>query len=186
MLTPRVQAWRDAGDFDEFRGHRIHVRRIEGHDPVLVMLHGFPSSSYDFSRLLPLTGDHAVLAFDFLGFGLSDKPRRHDYTLLEQADLASYLALSHFRGRSFFCASCAPECRCTRCPSWGTIPRSRTRGGWPWRCARRSIEPPDPRGRPRPPPQAGRQAFPKIITAFGSSGSTLTITFSPALKGADG
>jgi pimeloyl-ACP methyl ester carboxylesterase len=102
VLTPRVQAWRDAGDFDEFRGHRIHVRRIEGHDPVLVMLHGFPSSSYDFSRLLPLTGDHAVLAFDFLGFGLSDKPRRHDYTLLEQADLASYLALSRFHGRSFF------------------------------------------------------------------------------------
>jgi pimeloyl-ACP methyl ester carboxylesterase len=66
------------------------------------MLHGFPSSSYDFRELLPLAGDHAVLAFDFLGFGLSDKPRGHRYSLFEQADLASELAERHFGGREAF------------------------------------------------------------------------------------
>jgi pimeloyl-ACP methyl ester carboxylesterase len=101
-LTERVEAWRDSGTSEDFRGHRIHVRRIEGSDPVLVMLHGFPSSSYDFSRLLPLTGDHAVLAFDFLGFGLSDKPHHHSYSLFEQADLAVQLSASRFAGRDVF------------------------------------------------------------------------------------
>ena len=35
--------------------------------------------------------EHAVLAFDCLGFGLSEKPRGHDYTLAEQADIAEEL-----------------------------------------------------------------------------------------------
>ena len=102
MLTTRVERWREAGESDRFRGHSIHMRRLDGADPVLLFLHGFPSSSYDFSGLLPLAGDNAVLAFDFLGFGLSDKPRRHGYTLFEQADLASFLVDKHFGGREVF------------------------------------------------------------------------------------
>jgi pimeloyl-ACP methyl ester carboxylesterase len=60
---------------------------------MLLFLHGFPSSSYDWMQLLeeePLRGQ-ASLAFDFLGFGLSDKPRDHDYSLFWQADLAEDL-----------------------------------------------------------------------------------------------
>lgn len=67
-----------------------------------MMLHGFPSSSYDFRRLLPLVGDNAVLAFDFLGFGLSDKPRRHSYSLFWQADLVTELVRRHFPDRDLF------------------------------------------------------------------------------------
>lgn len=67
-----------------------------------MLLHGFPSSSYDFRHLLPLVGDHAALAFDFLGFGLSDKPRRHNYSLFWQADLVEELAARHFGGREVF------------------------------------------------------------------------------------
>jgi pimeloyl-ACP methyl ester carboxylesterase len=101
-LTPRVRAWRDAGATDRFRGYSINVRSVEGRDPVLVLLHGFPSSSYDFRELIPLAGDNAALAFDFLGFGLSDKPRRHSYGLFEQADLASELVRRRFGGREVF------------------------------------------------------------------------------------
>ena len=101
-LTARVREWRDMGTTHDFRGHAIHVRSIEGRDPVLVYLHGFPSSSYDFRELIPLAGDNAVLAFDFLGFGLSDKPRGHRYGLFEQADLASELAAERFGGRDAF------------------------------------------------------------------------------------
>lgn len=67
-----------------------------------MLLHGFPSSSYDFRQLLPLVGDHAVLAFDFLGFGLSDKPRRHNYSLFWQADLVEELVRRHFPEREVF------------------------------------------------------------------------------------
>jgi pimeloyl-ACP methyl ester carboxylesterase len=101
-LTPRVEAWRDSGETDDFRGYSIHMRKTEGRDPVLVFLHGFPSSSYDFRELIPLAGDNAVLAFDFLGFGLSEKPRGHRYGLFEQADLAAHLVDRHFHGREVF------------------------------------------------------------------------------------
>ena len=86
-LTPRVIAWRDRGSDEEFRGRRIHVFRGDGRGPLLLLLHGFPSSSYDWRLLLEREADRAVLAPDFLGFGLSEKPRDHSYTLHWQADM---------------------------------------------------------------------------------------------------
>ena len=44
----------------------------------------------------------AVLAFDFLGFGLSEKPRDHDYTLVWQADLAEELIRREAPGEPVF------------------------------------------------------------------------------------
>jgi pimeloyl-ACP methyl ester carboxylesterase len=90
-LTQRVRAWRDAGETTAFRGHRTHLHARAGSGPLLVFLHGFPSSSYDWRALLDLLSGHRVLAFDFLGFGLSDKPRDHVYTLAWQADLTEEL-----------------------------------------------------------------------------------------------
>lgn len=57
----------------------------------MLFLHGFPSSSYDWRKLLRLLGEHASLCFDFLGFGLSEKPRAQDYSLFEQSDLTEEL-----------------------------------------------------------------------------------------------
>jgi pimeloyl-ACP methyl ester carboxylesterase len=101
-LTPRIQAWRAQGRDELFRGRRIHLFEREGSDPALLLLHGFPSSSYDWRSLLALERDNAVLAFDFLGFGLSDKPRNHLYTLAWQADLAEELVRRHLPGRRVF------------------------------------------------------------------------------------
>lgn len=56
--------------------------------PWLTLLHGFPSSSWDYAKVLPgLEAGFRVLAFDFLGFGDSDKPRRWCYTIHQEADL---------------------------------------------------------------------------------------------------
>jgi hypothetical protein len=44
---------------------------------------------------IPLVGDNALLAFDFLRFGLSDKPRRHRYSLFWLSP-----AINHLRPRS--------------------------------------------------------------------------------------
>ena len=104
-LTERVERWRDAGEREEFRGHGIHVHTRDGEGPLLLLLHGFPSSSYDWRRLLDAEPAGAVLAFDFLGFGLSDKPRDHSYTLSWQADLTEELVDRHGGGRPvFICA----------------------------------------------------------------------------------
>ena len=101
-LGSRVEAWRERGREEQIGGRRIHVFTREGRDPVLLLLHGFPSSSYDWRLLLEEERDHAVLAFDCLGFGLSEKPRGHDYTLAEQADIAEELVDRHGRGRHVF------------------------------------------------------------------------------------
>jgi pimeloyl-ACP methyl ester carboxylesterase len=54
----------------------------------MTLLHGFPSSSYDWARVSPrLAAHHALLLFDFLGFGASEKPATHEYSIHEQADL---------------------------------------------------------------------------------------------------
>ena len=63
------------------------MRRL-GSGPSMTVLHGFPSSSHDWARVAPhLARDHALLLPDFLGFGASDKPADHHYSLTEQADL---------------------------------------------------------------------------------------------------
>jgi pimeloyl-ACP methyl ester carboxylesterase len=101
-LTTRVATWRDRGSEQEFRGRRIHVFGRDGGEPLLLLLHGFPSSSYDWRPLLDRETDRAVLAPDFLGFGLSEKPRDHTYTLHWQADLVEELVRRRRERRAVF------------------------------------------------------------------------------------
>lgn len=65
---------------------------FEGQGPTLLLLHGFPTASWDWQALWPaLTTGYQALAMDFLGFGFSDKPYPHCYTIIEQADLIEKL-----------------------------------------------------------------------------------------------
>jgi pimeloyl-ACP methyl ester carboxylesterase len=93
VLTERVESWRREGFVERVLGRDLYVHRREGtRSPLLLFLHGFPSSSYDWRPLLARRrGEEAVLAFDLLGFGLSEKPRDHLYTLAWQADAAEEL-----------------------------------------------------------------------------------------------
>jgi pimeloyl-ACP methyl ester carboxylesterase len=65
-------------------GHRLFFREAgDPHAPALVLLHGFPTSSYMFRGLVPALADrYHVIAPDHLGFGLSDAPpvEQFDYT----------------------------------------------------------------------------------------------------------
>ena len=86
-----IEQWWSAGERLALRlrgaDRDIFVRRV-GEGSPMTLLHGFPSSSYDWAKVVPLlAGRHALLAPDFLGFGASDKPAGHDYSLHEQADL---------------------------------------------------------------------------------------------------
>jgi pimeloyl-ACP methyl ester carboxylesterase len=63
--------------------------------PVLI-LHGFPTSSWDFAAVIDsLTETRRVVAFDFIGYGLSDKPADFAASLFEQADVAQSVAVDH-------------------------------------------------------------------------------------------
>jgi pimeloyl-ACP methyl ester carboxylesterase len=89
-----AREWRDRGQLHEIVGHDIFV--VEGGDraaPPLLLLHGFPTSSLDWLPIWEgLCARYRVIAFDFLGFGYSAKPRHHRYDLLEQADIAVAVA----------------------------------------------------------------------------------------------
>lgn len=93
MLSERVRRWQKEGVTEEVLGRQLFVLRQQGgRVPLLLFLHGFPSSSYDWRALFELRGEgESRLAFDFLGFGLSEKPRDHRYTLAWQADAAEEL-----------------------------------------------------------------------------------------------
>jgi pimeloyl-ACP methyl ester carboxylesterase len=83
----RVEVWRAGGALAELNGRRLFVRTFEGDGPQLLFLHGYPSSSYDWRHVIELLPERRAACFDFLGFGLSDKPRDHVYSLMDQADL---------------------------------------------------------------------------------------------------
>jgi pimeloyl-ACP methyl ester carboxylesterase len=79
---------RTAGSF-VFAERRIATYRSEPHGgATLLLLHGFPTAAWDFHLVWPdLGARYNLVALDFLGFGSSDKPRTHTYTIAGQADL---------------------------------------------------------------------------------------------------
>jgi pimeloyl-ACP methyl ester carboxylesterase len=91
VTASTVAEWDALGQHRTLAGHSIFTidaPPIDGErDEPLLVLHGFPSSSYDFAAVLDdLRRSRRVLLLDFLGYGLSDKPDQ-PYTLAEQADI---------------------------------------------------------------------------------------------------
>lgn len=76
-------------------GHRLFYREAGDPDaPAVVLLHGFPTSSYMFRHLVPALADrYHVIAPDHLGFGLSDAPPAEEfsYTFDALSDLTAGL-----------------------------------------------------------------------------------------------
>lgn len=91
-----LSVWRTRGQDFLFRGQNIRYW-VAGQGEPLLLLHGFPTASWDWHYLWqPLSRQYRVIACDMLGFGDSAKPRNHNYSLLEQADLQQAL-LAHLR-----------------------------------------------------------------------------------------
>jgi len=88
--TPYEEAVSDVpkDELIEIEGQSVYVKDI-GKGPVIVMLHGFASSSYSFRELFDsLSACFRLLAIDLNGFGLTQRPRKSKAYLIEnQADL---------------------------------------------------------------------------------------------------
>ncbi|WDI30226.1 alpha/beta hydrolase [Hyphococcus flavus] len=94
-----VDKWREEARRMEFSGHSIAwwtSADPNNEKPWLLLIHGFPTSSWDWSGMWPELAQHFNLAaLDMLGFGLSDKPTNIKYSIFNQADLQEAL-LEHF------------------------------------------------------------------------------------------
>lgn len=100
MAVTTVEKWAEAGFYLEWRGHRLFFRD-EGRGEPLLLLHGVPAASWIWHRIWPLLlSRHRLIAPDFLGFGLSDKPPALVADVFAQADLAEAL-LAHCRVARF-------------------------------------------------------------------------------------
>ncbi len=96
LPSERLRLWRSTGAAYALGAHQLFVKRSDNWAdstlPVLVLLHGFPTSSFDWIRIWDrLATSYRLLAPDLLGFGFSDKPAGHPYSILEQADLIEAL-----------------------------------------------------------------------------------------------
>ena len=82
-----TEEWRRRGKVFSYRGYDVFYRDDGGGDAVLCV-HGFPTASYDWSRVWPrLRQRFRLVAADMLGFGFSAKPREHAYSIADQASL---------------------------------------------------------------------------------------------------
>jgi len=86
-----------APHYAEVGGVRMHyVDEGPRGGAVVVMLHGEPSWSYLYRKMIPLIAEagHRAIAPDLVGFGRSDKPvRREDYTYQRHVDWVRELLL---------------------------------------------------------------------------------------------
>jgi pimeloyl-ACP methyl ester carboxylesterase len=105
-MTP--DQWRAKGSTFEWRGQRV-FSRVEGSGEVVLLVHGFPTASWDWAPIWPaLTAKYRVLALDMMGFGFTAKPIGFPYSIFAQADLfeallarervTSYRLLAHDYG----------------------------------------------------------------------------------------
>jgi len=94
--------WKSKGKYFNVGAFKIwyHVHNPD-HERTIVILHGYPTCSFDYKNILKFFPEHRIVLHDYLGFGLSDKPSSEKYLLKEQADRA--LALYKHLGLDDFC-----------------------------------------------------------------------------------
>ena len=84
--------WKSKGKFIQVNNNRLFVidtnNGINTSQKSMVILHGYPTSSFDYYKVLPeLSKNYRVILHDHLGFGFSNKPKDVNYSLVTQADI---------------------------------------------------------------------------------------------------
>ena len=90
-------AWRLRGRMMSWQGLNLFYV-AEGQGPFVLLLHGYPTSSFDWHAVWPqLQAGHRLVALDFPGLGFSSKPLALEYSLTLHAQAVE--ALLHHLGR---------------------------------------------------------------------------------------
>ena len=98
-MVARADDWRERGGYFSWRPAQedaspveiFHVEIGDPGAPVLLLIHGWPTSSIDwFDVAGPLSARFRVCALDFPGYGFSDKPRGWGYSLGRDAELIEF------------------------------------------------------------------------------------------------
>ncbi len=118
-----AQHWYEGGDYFEWTSTTVNNNAAkldvfyqtfgDSNNPQLLIVHGFPNSSFDFYKLIPLLQDeYYIAALDFPGSGFSDKPldgfsymlednaRLLDYFVREVVEFDDFALFTHDRGVS--------------------------------------------------------------------------------------
>jgi haloalkane dehalogenase len=88
-MSPEISRM-DSKPFIEHRVDRgqgnVYARDYGGAGPAFVLMHGFPDNQRIYDDLIPYlsAAGRRVVAFDFLGFGASDKPAGATYSFRQQ------------------------------------------------------------------------------------------------------
>ncbi len=99
MTMSRAEDWRSRGGYFSWRpaaadASPVEIFHVEIGDPgaqVLLLVHGWPTSSIDWSGVAgPLSERFRVCALDFPGYGFSDKPQGWGYSLTRDAELLEF------------------------------------------------------------------------------------------------
>ena len=86
-------AWTSTTVNNNGRTVNVHYRTFgDRANPALVLLHGYPTSSFDFREMIGfLDEEYFIATLDFPGFGFSDKPQDgYSYMLEDDAKLVDY------------------------------------------------------------------------------------------------
>ena len=99
MTMSRAEDWRSRGGYFSWRPAAedagpveiFHVELGDPGAPVLLLIHGWPTSSIDWLDVAgQLSGRFRVCALDFPGYGFSGKPQRWGYSLRRDAELIEF------------------------------------------------------------------------------------------------
>lgn len=86
-MSPELKKWQSEGNTFSHQGHSIFYRD-EGAGFPLLVIHGYPTASWDFSPIWQqLTDNRRCIAADMIGLGFSDKPKDYPYSICDQAAL---------------------------------------------------------------------------------------------------
>lgn len=95
MKKDALDEWYDDSVIFKWKEYEIIYKLQVSEKPWLLLIHGFPTASYDWHKVWAKLSSHfSLVTLDMLGFGYSDKPNPYPYSILGQADIIEEL-LSH-------------------------------------------------------------------------------------------
>jgi pimeloyl-ACP methyl ester carboxylesterase len=90
-MNQEVKNWKDKGNFYQKGNYKTFYFQ-EGKGDNLLLLHGYPSNSFEWNEIIPeLTKKYRLTVLDLLGLGFSDKPQNHKYSFESQCEIIDSL-----------------------------------------------------------------------------------------------